>query len=207
MQAIVNPSGTPRLTCLFSDQSHIAQHIQVSITSEVPGWVIHPPANVPAPRPRPGYHAHLRYPFTLPPRYQNLASRAATDSPRGPEKEGKVLQYSHSSKGGRTQPPLLRPAAGSQSVSVTMKTGHTPASKARGSQIRRRALASAHEQCCSEPACHGLRRQLRRCPSHYGPLQSERGAAWLGSTGGSHPLVGSGRELGRARAGLGGLRQ
>ena len=93
---------------------------------------------------------------------------------------------------------------GIQSVLVAMKTGRTPAVPDRGSQVRRRTHPSAHEQCCSEPARHGLRRQLRRCRCHYGPLQSEGGAAWLGA-GGSQPLVGSGGS-GGARADLGGLR-
>lgn len=69
------------------------------------------------------------------------------------------------------------------SVLVAMKTGHTPAMPARGSQVRKRALLSAHEQCSSEPASHGLRRLLRRGRCHYGPLQSEGGAAWLGECG------------------------
>ncbi|XP_045440784.1 C-Myc-binding protein isoform X3 [Pipistrellus kuhlii] len=65
-----------------------------------------------------------------------------------------------------------------------MKTDHAPAVPGRGPRVRRRARPPAHEQCCSEPASHGLRRQLRRRRCHYGPLQSEGGAAaWLGACG------------------------
>lgn len=85
-----------------------------------------------------------------------------------------------------------------------MKTGHTPTTPDRGSQVRRRARPSAHVQYCSEPASHGLRRQLRRCRCHYGPLQSEGGAAaWLGACG-RWPAAGRLRVGTGARAGLGG---
>lgn len=86
---------------------------------------------------------------------------------------------------------------GIHSVPVAMKTGHTPAIPARACLVRRRTCRSAHEQCGLEPASPCLRRQLRRCGCHYGPLQSEGGAAWLGACGRRRVGVG-------ARAGLGG---
>ncbi|OBS81684.1 hypothetical protein A6R68_20145 [Neotoma lepida] len=52
-----------------------------------------------------------------------------------------------------------------------MKTGHTPTIPTRACPVRRCACRSAHEQCGLEPASPCLRRQLRRCGCHYGPLQ------------------------------------
>lgn len=66
---------------------------------------------------------------------------------------------------------------GIHSVPVAMKTGHTPAIPAGTFPVRRRARRPAHEQCGLKPASPSLRRQLRRCGCHYGPLQSEGGAA------------------------------
>lgn len=101
-------------------------------------------------------------------------------------------------RGGRAHAASLSSSeTGIHSVPVAMKTGHTPAIPARACSVRRRARRSAHEQCGLKPASPSLRRQLRRCGCHYGPLQSEGGAAWLGACGRRRVGVG-------ARAGLGG---
>lgn len=128
-------------------------------------------------------------------------------SPRQPNRLGdrkrKEGRRSDGPRGGRAQPPSATPAPGEiQSVPVAMKTGHTPAGRARGSPVRSRARPAAHEQCRPEPASHGLRRQRRRCRCHYGPLQSEGGGG-RGVAGGVRAVagrgVGPGRVWGRRR--------
>lgn len=138
-----------------------------------------PPGNSPN---APGLHAHL-WPHLhtcpeLPKPRLSLSNRVAAATGKGRRGAAPGAR-----RAGVRSLPRLSPPRGFQSVPVAMKTGHTPASQAQGWQVRRRARPSAHEQCCSEPASHGLGRQLRRCRCHYGPLQSEGGAAWLGACG------------------------
>ncbi|KAM8790869.1 C-Myc-binding protein isoform 1-T1 [Rhynchonycteris naso] len=85
--------------------------------------------------------------------------------------------------GGCTQTSSAQPTKGLSERPGRHENRPHPALPNRGSLVRRRSLASAHVQCRSEPASHGLRRQLRRGRCHYGPLQSEGSAAWLGAFG------------------------
>lgn len=128
-----------------------------------------------APRPSLAPPGHLSQVIETSPLDEQM-NLAATG--RGKRGEARVARWA-----GLRNLPRLSSLLDIQSVLVAMKTGHTPATPDRGSQVRRRARPSAHEQCCSEPASHGLRRQRRRCRCHYGPLQSEGGAAWLGACG------------------------
>lgn len=146
---------------------------------------------VPASRRHAHLWPHLDICLKLPKPCLSLSNRIAAGTGRGKRGAAQTAR-------GAGVRSLLRnsPLWGIQSVPVAMKTGHTPAIPDRGSQVRRRARPSAHEQCCLEPASHGLRRQLRCCRCHYGPLQSEGGAAWLGACGRWRPS-------GRLRVGVG----
>lgn len=169
------------------------RRVQYLVEGTCPALLSRAPGPTPAATPTGGTHLNTRPELPKP--------RVSFSNPPagGPEEEGKVEGRTAGGAGVRSL-LRLRQLCRLHSVLVAMKTGHTPAIPARASPVRRRARPSAHEQCSREPASHSLRRQLRRCRCHYGPLQSEGGAAWLGVCG-RYPAAG------RHRVGVGGRAQ